>query len=261
MENLAINIKNASVFKDDDEILKNISFSVKMGSKCFILGANGAGKTTLVKLILGYIWAKWGASVEVLGQTFGKCDINKLREDIAWVSPYIIQNVKGNNGVDMVLSGKTGTLGFWRQASDNELDEARNVFEKYDAIHLANKDFDKMSSGEQVKILILRALYNKPKLMILDEPTAFLDISQREFLLKTVDEIAKSNPDLTILFISQNISDILPVFNYGFILKNGEMLYEGKREEIIREDVLKNTFGVDVEIIKTPNDRVYLIAK
>ena len=116
-----------------------------------------------------------------------------------------------------------------------------------------------MSSGQQMKILIARALLTKPELMILDEPNVYLDIAEREFILQKVDEIAKNRPDLTIIFISQRIEDILPVFEKGMIIKNGKIDVIGTREEVLSEENLKRTFGLDVKLHQTPNGRLWAL--
>ncbi|MBE7706989.1 MAG: ATP-binding cassette domain-containing protein [Cyanobacteria bacterium SIG30] len=260
-KDFAINIENANVILDGVEILHDINLQVPYGQKCFILGANGAGKTTFVKMLLGYVWAKWGSKVEVLGKHFGKTDLNELRKSIAWVSPFINKTCSGNNGVDMVLSGRSGTLGYYLQASEDELNEVADFLKKVDALHLANKEFSEMSSGEQIKILIARALFAKSKLMILDEPTAYLDIAQREFLLKAINKIANENPNLTIIFISQNITDILPIFDKGMILKDGKIMKYGARDEVLTENNLKEIFNLNVKLIKTDNGRLWSIVE
>lgn len=262
MNEYAIKIEDATVLLNGKEILHNITWKVKTGTKYFILGSNGSGKTTLVRTLLGYIWPRYGANIEILGQKYGKTDINELRKDIAWISPFIQKTIEGaTTGVDMVLSGKTGTLGFFRAAKEEELEEVRQLLVSMNGLHLANKDFSQMSSGEQMKILVARALMAKPKLMILDEPSVYLDLAEREFFLKTVDNIAKTNKDLTIIFITQRIEDILPTFTNGMILKNGKILFEGTKEEILTANSLKNAFGVDVDLIKTQNGRLWSIVK
>lgn len=258
----AVNIQNASVYLKGNEILHNISWKVENGAKYFILGANGAGKTTLVRTLLGYIWPHYGAEVEILGQKYGRVDINEVRKSISWVSPFIQKNIEPDTtGVDMVLSGKTGTLGFFRAATNEELEEVENLLKSMNGLHLANKDFSQMSSGEQMKILVARALIAKPKLMILDEPSVYLDITEREFFLKVVKNLAKTRSDLTIIFISQRIEDILPEFTQGMILKKGEIIIEGNREEILTTKTLKNAFGVDIELVTTSNGRIWSIVK
>ena len=116
-----------------------------------------------------------------------------------------------------------------------------------------------MSSGEQVKILIARALITKPQLMILDEPTVYMDITGREFLLKTIDNLAQTRPELTILFITQRIEDILPTFNQGIILKQGRIVANGTRDEILTGDKLKEAFDFDIRLIHTSSGRLWTV--
>ena len=259
-KNYAINIKNATVYLDKREILKDINWQVKKGEKHFILGANGAGKTTLVKTILGYVWPYYGATVEVLGQRFGQTNLNELRKSIAWVSPFIQQRLAAElTGIRMVLSGPDGALGFYREASTEELENAYSLLEKLHATHLAGKSIMAMSSGEQMKILIARALLTKPELMILDEPNVFLDIAEREFLLNAVEKIIQEREDLTIIFISQRIEDILPAFRKGMILNAGKIDKIGSREEILTEESLKAAFGIDVKLLKANSGRLWTI--
>ena len=262
MNDLAINIQNATVCIDGKEILSDISWQVKRGERVFILGANGAGKTTLVKTILGYIWPLYGAKVEVLGEVFGATNLNILRKKIAWVSPFISQYLeRGLTGLDVVLSGPDGYLGFYRKATDEEYNNAVNILEKLNATHLANKSILEMSSGQQMKILIARALLTKPELMILDEPNVYLDIAEREFILKKIDEIAVSQPNLTIILISQRIEDILPVFNRGIIINGGKIDITGTREEVLSKENLKKTFGVDIKLVQTANGRFWALCE
>ena len=256
----AINIENATVCLNQKEILHNISWKVKKGDRYFILGANGAGKTTLVRTMLGYIWPLYGAKVEILGNQLGRVDLNELRKKIAWVSPFIQKYLKSSDiGVDTVLSGKEGSLGFGRQATKEELKMVEELLVSLDAIHLANKSICEMSSGEQMKILIARALCTKPELMIFDEPNVFLDIKEREFFLKNLDKILKNYPETTVLFISQRVEDILPDFNKGMILKDGKIMFEGAKNEVLTEENLKKVFGIDIKLVTTENGRIWSV--
>jgi len=257
---LAINIENATVMLDQKVVLDSISLKTEQGEKCFILGANGAGKTTLVKTILGYIWPLYGAKVEVLGNLYGSVNLNELRKKIAWVSPFIQQHLdKSLTGLDTVLSGPDGYLGFYHKASSEELKRAEHLLKNLNALHLANKSILEMSSGQQMKILIARALLTQPELMIFDEPNVYLDIAEREFVLKIIKEIADSNPNLTMIFISQRIEDILPEFTRGIILDNGKISAYGTREEILTENNLSKAFNFAVKLIRTKSGRFWAI--
>ncbi len=261
MSESAVKVENAKVYLGGREILHNISWEVKRGERCFILGANGAGKTTLVKMLMGYAWPMWGAHVEVLGHRFGQVNLTELRKSIAWVSPFMQQWLSDRewNGLEMVLSGIDGTLGLFRDPLPEEIERAKAAMRSLRCEHLCDRTLHTMSSGEQVKILIARALLVNPELMILDEPSVYLDIAGREFLLETIGELAESRPDLTIIFITQRIEDIMPVFNRGMILKSGNIAAYGEREEVLTEANLKNAFDLDIRLIKTSSGRLWTV--
>ena len=96
--------------------------------------------------------------------------------------------------------------------SMKDLENVKELLISLDALHLANKRICEMSSGEQMKMLIARALSFEPELMILDEPNVFLDIKEREFFLKILENLINDHPEITIIFISQRVVDILPEF-------------------------------------------------
>ncbi len=257
----AIHVENARVYLGGQEILHNISWQVKRGERCFILGANGAGKTTLVKTLMGYAWPVYGAKVEVLGHTFGQVNLVELRKSIAWVSPFMHQWLADRDwtGLEMTLSGLDGTIGVFRDMTEEETERARAMLKSLRAEHLADRTVVTMSSGEQVKVLIARALMTAPELMILDEPSVYLDIAGREFLLNTIAELASTRPELTIVFITQRIEDILPVFDRGMILKSGNICASGSRDSVLTEENLKMAFDLNIRLIKTDAGRFWTV--
>ena len=100
-----------------------------------------------------------------------------------------------------------------------------------------------------------------PELMILDEPSVYLDLAGREFLLKTIEELAATRPDLTMIFITQRIEDILPVFDCGMILKSGQIVASGSRDEVLTEENLKNAFDLDIQLIRTDKGRLWTVIR
>ncbi|MDD3236953.1 MAG: ATP-binding cassette domain-containing protein [Candidatus Gastranaerophilales bacterium] len=256
----AIDVENATVLLGGNEILHNISWQVKKGARYFILGANGAGKTTLVRTILGYIWPLYGAKVEVLGKRYGKTNLNTLRKSIAWVSPFLQKKMpEYSSGLDMVLSGPEGFLGFSGNASSEETQKARTLLKELRGEHLGDKNINDMSSGEQMKILIARALLTEPELVILDEPTVYLDIAEREYFLNAVNKLSETHPDLTMIFISQRIEDILPIFTLGMIMKSGKIEACGKKQDVLTEQNIEKTFGIKTKLIKANSGRLWTI--
>ncbi len=262
MKENVIEVENARVMLGGAEILHDISWQVRKGERCFILGANGAGKTTLVKLLMGYAWPLFGAKVRVLGETYGHVNLMELRRSIAWVSPFMHQWLGGERewtGLDVVLSGLEGSIGFFRESTEAERRQAVSILESLRAAHLTERSIVTMSSGEQVKTLIARALMTRPKLMILDEPSVYLDLAGREFLLKTIADMARERPELTIVFITQRIEDILPEFDRGMILKQGRILARGNRREVLTESHLKEAFDLDIRLIESASGRLWTV--
>ena len=254
----AVDIEHANVFLGGREIIHDMNWRVEKGGRCFILGANGAGKTTLVKTMMGYAWPKFGARVEILGHRFGATNLVELRKKIAWVSPFMNQFTSTENtGLEMVLSGFDGTLGLTRKPTGEEIDTAKALMERFRCGHLIDQQIFTMSSGEQVKIMIARALLTRPEMVILDEPSVYLDMAGREFLLEEIRHIAEKLPDVTIIFITQRIEDILPVFKEGMILANGRIIEYGERDAVLREEVLSAAYGLPIKLWKNNSGRYW----
>ncbi|MCP3968447.1 MAG: ATP-binding cassette domain-containing protein [Lentisphaerae bacterium] len=253
-----IDIKNATVFLGGKKILKDFNWQIERGDHWFVLGANGAGKTTLVKMLMGFAWPIFGAEVNVLYQRYGTVNLAELRKRIAWVSPFM-QRWTSNKwtGIQMVVSGIDGTLGLFRDPTDEEVEKALSIMERIDCRKLENQDMDSMSSGEQVKILLCRALMHDPELIILDEACVHLDMKSREFLLETIEELAKKPDCPTTIFITQRIDDILPVFDKGMILKEGRIIAKGQRDSILTEDNLFRAYNMHVKLQQSSSGRFW----
>ncbi len=258
---LAINIENATVFLGGREVLHSINWQLTRGDRCFILGANGAGKTTLVRMLLGYAWPLFGATVEVLGSRFGQVNLKELRRRIAWVSPFMQQWLNGERawtGREMVLSGADATIGLFRDPTESEEERATELLSLLHAESLTDRPVHQMSSGEQVKVLIARALMTDPELMILDEPSVYLDLAGREFLLQTIADLAARCPELTMIFITQRIEDIMPsVFKTGMILREGNIMARGTRDDVLTEKILSEAFDLPIRLMEGRDGRLW----
>ncbi len=257
----AIRVENARVYLSGREVLRDINWEVKVGERCFILGANGAGKTTLVRMLMGYVWPLFGAKVEVLGHRFGTVNLQELRKRIAWISPLVHRWLGDREwtGMEMVISGTDATIGLFRRPKKEETERALRLLAEMNADYLAQRSVAAMSSGEQVKVLLARALMCNPELMLLDEPSVFLDIAGREFLLRTIAQLTQQYPYLTLIFITQRIEDILPEFSRGLILKDGQIIACGTRNEVLTEPNLCRAFNLPIRLVRGQNGRLWTI--
>lgn len=256
---LAVDLENVNVRLDGNHILKNLSWKVPEGEHNFILGANGAGKTTLVKTMMGFVWPLFGAQVKIMGHTYGQTNLIELRRDIAWVSPFMQQYTATGDwsALDIVLTGIDGTLGLFRKVTEEEREHALAAMRALYCEHIAARRIPLLSSGEQIKVLICRALMTRPRLMIMDEACVHLDMKGREYLLDTIGQFAKAPDAPTIIFITQRIEDILPDFTRGIILKHGQIIGCGSREELITEENLQKAFEMDIKLQKSKSGRYW----
>lgn len=256
-----IEIDGADVFLGGSPILRDIRWTVAEGEHWFILGANGAGKSTLTRLVLGYVWPRHGASVTVLGRRYGECDLFAVRAMTAWVSPFL-QDWTGKrwNVLEVLVSGLDGTIGLYRPPAAAELAKARETLERLSCADIADRAFADLSSGEQVKALIGRALMTGPRLLVLDEACAHLDMKSREYLLDTVRDLIAGDSGTTVIFVTQRVDDILPEFNRGLVLKHGRVAAFGDRREVLTEENLRVCFDMPVQLVETASGRFWPIA-
>ena len=257
-QNPVIKIEHANVFLDGKQILNDINWQVEPGENYFILGANGAGKTTLVKLLMGYVWAIHGAHVEILGGVFGKTNLVQLRKRIAWLSPFLARWTSEDTTVlEVVISGLDSAIGLHRAALPEEIDKAHEMLRQLNCEDITDRAFSKTSSGEQLKALICRALIGDPELLILDEPCVHLDMRSREYLLNTIEELLSRPNAPNLVFITQRIEDITPAFSRGMIMRKGQIIEHGSRDEILTEENICSAFDMNIKLHQSENGRIW----
>ncbi len=250
---MVIEIKEASIKRDEKFILKNINWSVQAGQHWAIFGLNGSGKTSLLKMINGYIFPSEG-EVNVLGKKFGTYDFRELRKSIGWVSSSLQESLYVNETVEeIVISGKFASIGLYENPVANDYEKAKNILDKFACSNLKNRFYYSLSQGEKQKVLLARALMAAPKLLILDEPCTGLDIFAKESFLMLVDNIAKAEDSPTIIYVSHHIEEILPLFSNTLLLKNGSVHSSGKNENVLTNDNLINFFDRTIEVSQKNN--------
>ena len=256
---LAIDIRGATVRYGAEEALHDFSWQVRRGEHWFILGPNGAGKTTLVKTLMGFKWPLYGARVAILGHLYGQCNLVEVRRQIAWVSPFLLKWTSAHTTArDVVLSGLDATIGLHREPTAAEIDLAMDRMRDLHCDHVAAHAFEDLSSGEQLKVLIGRALMQTPELLILDEACVHLDMKTREHLLSTIAALAQRPDAPNIIMITHRLEDITRTFTRGMILKGGRMLAQGPREEIITDANLSSAFEMPLRLHRVLDGRFWV---
>jgi iron complex transport system ATP-binding protein len=252
-----VKLKNVRFERSQRVILDDISWTIEQGQHWALLGANGSGKTTLLKIITGYEWPSDG-SVEVFGQQYGQCNLPELRKHIGWVSTAIENRLPSDDSAfQIVASGLDASVGVYRDFTENELKLAQDSLAMVNAQNCADQLFGVLSQGEQQRVLIARALINRPSLLILDEPCVGLDPAAKERFLGDLSRLANRPDAPTMVMVTHHIEEIDPWISWVMVLKNGEVLASGRKTEILNTAALSRAFGMDM-LVKRDGLRYYI---
>lgn len=254
---MVIDIHNISWERGDETILRGLDWQVKRGEHWCLLGLNGSGKTTLLNMINGYIWPTAG-HVSVLGHRFGEYDLRELRKRIGWVSTSLQQKLYGSDtAIKIVLSGVHSTIGVYDELQADELDRAKELMRSLGCERLADRTYQTLSQGERQRVLIARALMNKPELLILDEPCTGLDIFAREQLLAMIGTISREEAAPTLIYVTHHVEEILPCFEHSLLIKEGAAFAADRTEKLMTSEQMTKFLDVPVRIERS-NDRYWL---
>jgi iron complex transport system ATP-binding protein len=238
-------------------ILSDISWRIEPRQHWALLGANGSGKTTLLRILTGYEWPTTGA-VRVLGEPYGQCDIPQLRRQIGWVSSAEQSLLNGwDRAIDIVVSGLDAAMAVYRTIQPEEWHRAEAALAAVGAAGIAQQPFDTLSQGEQQRVLIARALINRPRLLILDEPCAGLDPAARERFLEDLTAMVMGPDAPTSLLVTHHVEEILPWMSHVLLLKNGRVAAAGPVAETLRPEILGTVFDCGCELNRN-NGRYHL---
>lgn len=228
-------------------ILDGVSWCVRAGEHWAIVGANGSGKTSLLQVATGYLWPTRG-SVSILGQPFGQVDLRALRRSIGWVSSSLGPLLRTNQpALSIVLSGAFASTGLFDRPTSQQVLQAEQLLTQVGCTHLARSAFATLSLGEQQRVLIARALMAQPKLLILDEACAGLDLPGRECLLEVVDRLGRNGGPAMVL-VTHHIEEISPVFTHVLALRGGRVLAAGMKHDVLTPAILSDTFALPIEV-------------
>jgi iron complex transport system ATP-binding protein len=254
---MVIDIHNISWERGDEKILRGLNWQVKRGEHWCLLGLNGSGKTTLLNMINGYIWPTTGR-ISVLGHRFGEYDLRELRKEIGWVSTSLQQKLYGSDtALTIVLSGVHSTIGVYDELKDGDLARAKELMRSLGCERLADRTYQTLSQGERQRVLIARALMNKPELLILDEPCTGLDVFAREQLLNMIGSITREEGAPTLIYVTHHVEEILPCFEHSLLIKDGEVFAADRTDMLMTSEQMSSFFNVPVQIERS-NGRYWL---
>lgn len=239
MNNPALQIENLSVYYGQTPAITGVCLDVQEGEYLGIIGPNGGGKSTLLKAILGLIPLSSG-TVRIYGK-----EAKGNRTMLGYVPQF--SNVDKRFPItlgEVVLTGrmKAGLSPFFRYSKDDR-EAVSAILEKIGIAQLENRQISELSGGEFQKMLIARALAMKPKILLLDEPTASVDASSQDQIYELLEEL---NENMTIILVTH---DLLAVSSQvrRLACMNGRLVYHGEPE--LSEQVVNSLYGCPVDLI------------
>jgi len=248
----AINLENVSVIRQGHSILTGISVRVAPGSCCAILGPNGSGKSTLLAVLSGYVWPTSGV-VCIGGQTYGQVELALVRRGIGLIEPSRSPMFDERMSVREVVA--TGLFGTIRLPLHEEIpsaawDRVENEIRSLGLGSLANGAFSQLSTGEQMKALLARAMIGKPRLLLLDEPTAGLDMGARAACIGVLDRLLSRPDHPTVIMISHHLDELPCTVDQVVLLKQGRVFGDGSPAAVLTSETLSRLLDCHVEVFK-----------
>jgi iron complex transport system ATP-binding protein len=246
----AIRMDGVSVVRGGVTILDGVHWNVPRGGSCAVLGPNGSGKTTLMRVVTGFMWPTRG-TVDVLGERFGRTDIRKLRKRVAVVDPAERFAVDANlSALKAVLTGFFGSLNLYDRPSEAQTARAEHLLKTVGLVHRRDHRFGLLSTGERRRCLLARALVDIPEVLILDEPTAGLDLQGRERVLATIEQLRQLHPELTVIMVTHHVEELSPRTDQVMLLSEGRIAASGPPDRVITPERLSEVFGCKVFVQK-----------
>lgn len=230
-------------------VLVGVSLCVDTDDRWVVLGANGAGKTSILRVAALYQHPSRG-TVEVLGQVLGRCDVRVLRQRVAFSSPAIASALEPRmTAAEAVMTAKNAALApWWHRYDDADRERAISLLDRFGCGALADHRFPTLSAGERQRVLLARALMREPELILLDEPTAGLDIGGREQLLADLSDLAAAPDAAPVVLVTHHLEEIPPGFTHALVLRHGEAIASGPIAETLTDSVLTDCFGVPLRV-------------
>jgi iron complex transport system ATP-binding protein len=244
-----LQLAGVTVRRGTATLLDGIDWTVEEDERWVVLGPNGAGKTTLLQVASAQIHPTEGVA-GILGEVLGTVDVFELRPRIGLTSAALAERIPRAERVhDVVVSASYGVVGRWRERYD-ELDHARaeELLADVGAGELRDRTFGTLSEGERKRVQIARALMTDPELLLLDEPAAGLDLGGREDLVSTLSELALDEDAPATVLVSHHVEEIPPGFTHALLLRRGRVMAAGPLERVLTEDVVSQTFGMDIAL-------------
>jgi iron complex transport system ATP-binding protein len=246
----AIELDAITLQRGERVLLDGITWRVPAGACCAVLGPNGAGKSTLLAVVTGYLWPQEG-TVRVLGERYGAVDLTTFRRRMGVLAHSRVPEFHPElSALETVLAGLWGGIIIPPHIEPEaaQLALARHQLEITGMMDRAGSRFGDLSTGEQMRTLLARAMVADPELLILDEPTAALDMAARAAFAGALDRLLAARPALAVAIVTHYVEDLPRATREVLVLRQGRVLAQGPVAAALTSETLSRAFGFQVEL-------------
>jgi iron complex transport system ATP-binding protein len=250
-----IQLDQAHVIRGQVRVLHGLSLAIAQGQHTALLGPNGCGKSSFIKLITRELYplARGDGlpAVQVLGQS--RWQVDRLRSQLGIVSGDLEDALADQHGLDALAAVVSGffashVIPNHKQVSDEMRAQALAALAQVGAQALAERPYAQLSAGQRRRVLIARALVNKPQALLLDEPSSGLDVVARQHLLDALSALARQG--ITLLLVTHHIEEVIPEIERVLLMRDGHILADGPRQTVLQDGPLSAAFDAPLHLVQ-----------
>ena len=220
-------------------VVAGVSLALGRGRLGAVIGPNGSGKSTLVRLLMGLL-APTRGEVLFAGAPLRAVPRRELARRLAYV-PQTTAVTFPFTALEVVITGRSPFASGFHFESPHDCEKARQALDSVDAVHLAERRMTELSGGERQLVTVARALATEPACLVMDEPSAALDLKHRAALIRLLAGL-RDRDGLTALVVTQDLQLVEPAFDRVFGMRDGVLVAEGTPREMLRDSVLQSVF-------------------
>ena len=244
-----VEITNATVYRGETKVFDELTIEIALHSNTVILGPNGSGKSTLLKLLAREVYPVLGndSTVKIFGET--NWNLWELRSRLGIISSDLQNDYAGHvTGEDVILSGLYSSIGVWpnQEFSRKDQERALRILKTLGVEHLKNRMYATLSTGEQRRLLLGRALIHNPEALVLDEPTSGLDLKSCFQYLNIVRGLIRAGK--TIILVTHHLHEIPPEVSRVVLLKAGKIVADGDKQAVLTSERLSRLYGIPMQL-------------
>ncbi len=246
---LAVRVVDLVAGYGEQPVLHRIALTVAPGEMLAVVGPNGAGKSTLLRVLSGALKPRAG-TVELFGRPLGTYDRRALARSLATVAQE--NSVAFQFSVmEIVLMGRAPHLGPFHLESPHDLAIAEAALRRFDLVELADRPIDEVSGGERKRVFLARALAQEPRVILLDEPTAFLDMRHAAEIFACFRSLREED-GLSVVATLHDLNAAALYADRILMLKDGATAGYGAAEEVFTAERLREVYEVEVQVGRNP---------